>query len=159
MDMYGILFVVVLFGGIIALSVFFYMGSTLLFVIIFLCLIVLYVGMFVARPSKHFESKFLNVIASNTTSVIATVGVAIMVLILGSPVMKRLVISGIAVVACWLILLPNFLRREFGMLINSKLDTGFNPPWTDIVYGFLGVVMFIGALVMQHYLVDNASTE
>lgn len=158
-DMYGILFVVVLFGGIIALSVFFYMGSTLLFVIIFLCLIVLYVGLFVVRPAKHFESKFLNVIASNTTSVIATVGVAIMILIIGSPITKRLVISGIAVVACWLILLPNFLRREFGMLIHAKLDTGLNPPWTDVIYGFIGVVLFIGALVMQHYLVDNASAE
>lgn len=158
-DMFGILFVIVLFGGIIALSVFFYMGSTLVFFIIFLGLIVLYVTMFVVRPAKHFESKFLNVIAGNTASVVATVGVAITVLILGSTVMKRLVISGIAVVACWLILLPNFLRREFGMLIHAKLDTGLNPPWTDIVYGFIGVILFIGALIMQHYLVDNASAE
>jgi hypothetical protein len=158
-DKYGILFVIVLFGGIIALSVFFYMGSTLLFFLIFLGLIVLYVGLFVARPAKHFESKFLNVIASNTASVVATVGVAIMVLIIGSHVMKRLVISGIAVVACWLILLPNFLRREFGMLIHAKLDTGLNPPWTDIIYGGIGVVLFIGALIMQHYLVDNAAPE
>jgi hypothetical protein len=155
-DMIGILFVIVLFGGIIALSVFFYMGSTLVFFLIFLGLIVLYVTLFVVRPAKHFESKFLNVIAGNTASVIATVGVAITVLVLGSTVMKRLVISGIAVVACWLILLPNFLRREFGMLIHANLDTGLNPPWTDIVYGFIGVVLFIGALVMQHYLVDNA---
>jgi hypothetical protein len=157
-DMYGILFVIVLFGGIIALSVFFYMGSTLVFFLIFLGLIVLYVTLFVIRPSKHFElNKYLSWFMGNTASVIATVGVAITVLILGSTVMKRLVISGIAVVACWLILLPNFLRREFGMLIHAKLDTGLNPPWTDIVYGFLGVVMFIGALVMQHYLVDNAA--
>lgn len=156
-DMYGILFVIVLFGGIIALSVFFYMGSTLVFFLIFLGLIVLYVTLFVIRPSKHFElNKYLSWFMGNTASVIATVGVAITVLILGSTVMKRLVVSGIAVVACWLILLPNFLRREFGMLIHAKLDTGLNPPWTDIVYGFLGVVMFIGALVMQHYLVDNA---
>lgn len=156
-DMYGILFVIVLFGGIIALSVFFYMGSTLVFFLIFLGLIVLYVTLFVIRPSKHFElNKYLSWFMGNTASVIATVGVAITVLILGSPVMKRLVVSGIAVVACWLILLPNFLRREFGILIHAKLDTGLNPPWTDIVYGFLGVVMFIGALVMQHYLVDNA---
>jgi hypothetical protein len=158
-DMFGILFVIVLFGGIIALSVYFYMGSTLLFFIIFLGLVVLYVVLFVVRPSKRFESKFLNMIASNTASVVATVGVAITVLILGSTVMKRLVISGIAVVACWMILLPDFLRREFGMLIHAKLDTGVAPPWTDIVYGFIGVVMFIGALVMQHYLVDNASAE
>jgi hypothetical protein len=155
-DMYGILFVIVLFGGIIALSVFFYMGSTLVFFLIFLGLMVLYVTLFVVRPAKHFESKFLNVIAGNTASVIATVGVAITVLVLGSPVMKRLVISGIAVVACWLILLPNFLRREFGMLIHARLDTGLNPPWTDVIYGFIGVLLFIGALIMQHYLVDNA---
>ena len=158
-DMLGILFVIVLFGGIIALSVFFYMGSTLLFFLIFLGLMVLYVTLFVVRPAKHFESKFLNIISSNTVSVIVTVGVAIMVLIIGSPVMKRLVISGIAVVACWLILLPNFLRREFGMLIHARLDTGFNPPWTDVIYGFIGVLLFIGALIMQHYLVDNASAE
>jgi hypothetical protein len=158
-DMLGILFVVVLFGGIIALSVFFYMGSTPLFFLIFLGLLVLYVTLFVVRPAKHFESKFLNIIASNTTSVIATVGVAITVLVLGSTVMKRLVISGIAVVACWLILLPNFLRREFGMLIHARLDTGLNPPWTDVIYGFIGVVLFIGALVMQYYLVDNAAPE
>ena len=113
-DMYGILFVIVLFGGIIALSVFFYMGSTLVFFLIFLGLIVLYVTLFVIRPSKHFElNKYLSWFMGNTASVIATVGVAITVLILGSPVMKRLVVSGIAVVACWLILLPNFLRREF----------------------------------------------
>ncbi len=73
--------------------------------------------------------------------------------------MKRLIVSGIAVVACWLILLPNFLRREFGRLINSKLDTGLNPPWTDIVYSTIGVTLFIGALIMQHYLVENASAE
>jgi hypothetical protein len=158
-DMLGILFVVVLFGGIIALSVFFYMGSTLVFFLIFLGLIVLYVTLFVVRPAKHFESKFLNIISGNTASVIATVGVAITVLVLGSTVMKRLVISGIAVVACWLILLPNFLRREFGMLIHAKLDTGLNPPWTDVIYGFIGVLLFIGALLMQHYLVDNASAE
>jgi hypothetical protein len=158
--MFGILFVIVLFGGIIALSVFFYMGSTLVFFLIFLGLIVLYVTMFVVRPAKHFESKFLNIISSNTASVIVTVGVAITLLTpLGSPVVKRLVISGIAVVACWLILLPNFLRREFGMLIHAKLDTGLNPPWTDVIYGFIGVLLFIGALVMQHYLVDNASAE
>jgi hypothetical protein len=155
-DVLGILFVIVLFGGIIALSVFFYMGSTLVFFLIFLGLMVLYVTLFVVRPAKHFESKFLNVIAGNTASVIATVGVAITVLVLGSPVMKRLVISGIAVVACWLILLPNFLRREFGMLIHARLDTGLNPPWTDVIYGFIGVLLFIGALIMQHYLVDNA---
>ena len=159
-DMLGILFVIVLFGGIIALSVFFYMGSTLLFFIIFLCLIVLYVTMFVVRPAKHFElNKYLSWIFGNAAPIIATIGIAITVLILGSPVMKRLVVSGIAVVACWLILLPNFLRREFGRLIHPNLDTGLNPPWTDIVYSTIGVVMFIGALVMQHYLVDNASAE
>ena len=124
-DIYCILFVVVLFGGIIALSVFFYMGSTLLFFLILLGLIVLYVTLFVVRPSKHFElNKYLSWIFGNAAPIIATVGVAIMVLIIGSPVMKRLVISGIAVVACWLILLPNFLRREFGKLIHAKLDTG-----------------------------------
>lgn len=158
-DKYGILFVIVLFGGIIALSVFFYMGSTLLFFLIFLGLIVLYVTMFVVRPAKHFESKLLNMIAGNTASIVATIGVAITVLILGSTVMKRLVISGIAAVACWLILLPDFIRREFGRLLHPKLDTGLSPPWTDIVYGGIGVVMFIGALVMQHYLVDNAAPE
>ena len=131
-----------------------------MFFIILLGLIVLYVGMFVARPSKHFElNKYLSWFVGNTASVIVTVGVAIMLLILGSPVMKRLVVSGIAVVACWLILLPNFLRREFGRSIKDKLDTGLNPPWTDIVYGFIGVILFIGALIMQHYLVDNASAE
>ena len=158
-DVLGILFVIVLFGGIIALSVFFYMGSTLVFFLIFLGLMVLYVTLFVVRPAKHFESKFLNRISGNTASIIATVGVAITILILGSTVMKRLVISGIAVVACWLILLPNFLRREFGMLIDARLDTGLNPPWTDVIYGFIGVLLFIGALVMQHYLVDNAAPE
>jgi hypothetical protein len=160
-DMLGILFVIVLFGGIIALSVFFYMGSTLVFFLIFLGLMVLYVTLFVVRPAKHFElNKYLSWIFGNAAPIIATVGVAITLLTpLGSPVMKRLVISGIAVVACWLILLPNFLRREFGMLIHARLDTGLNPPWTDVIYGFIGVLLFIGALVMQHYLVDNASPE
>jgi hypothetical protein len=160
-DMIGILFVIVLFGGIIALSVFFYMGSTLVFFLIFLGLIVLFVVLFVVRPSKHFElNKHLSWIFGNAAPIVATIGVAITLLTpLGSTVMKRLVISGIAVVACWLILLPNFLRREFGRLIHPSLDTGLNPPWTDIIYGFIGVVMFIGALVMQHYLVDNAAPE
>jgi hypothetical protein len=159
-DKWGILFMLVLFGAIIALSVYYYIGSTLAFIIIMICVVVFYIGVFVARPSKHFElNKYLSWVVGNTASVIATVGVAITLLILGSPVMKRLVVSGIAVVACWLILLPNFLRREFGMIIHSKLDTGLNPPWTDIVYSTIGVTLFIGALIMQHYLVDNASAE
>jgi hypothetical protein len=159
-DYWGIFFMLVLFGAIIALSVYYYIGSTLAFIIIMICIVVFYIGVFVARPSKHFElNKYLSWIFGNAAPIIATVGVAITLLILGSPVMKRLVISGIAVVACWLILLPNFLRREFGRLINTKLDTGLNPPWTDIVYGIIGVVLFIGALVMQHYLVDNAAPE
>ena len=98
-------------------------------------------------------------VAGNTASIVATIGVAITVIILGSTVMQRLVISGIAVVACWLILFPNFIRREFGRSVVSRFDTGANPPWTDVVYGSIGVVMFIGALVMQHYLVDNAAAE
>jgi hypothetical protein len=124
-----------------------------------ICVVVFYIGVFVARPSKHFElNKYLSWIFGNAAPIVATVGVAITLLTpLGSPVVKRLIVSGIAVVACWLILLPNFLRREFGMLITSRLDTGLNPPWTDIVYGIIGVILFIGALVMQHYLVDNAS--
>ena len=150
----------VLFGAITALSVYYYMGSTLAFIIIMICVVVFYIGVFVARPSKHFEINKLSWVMSNAAPIIVTVGVAITLLTpLGSPVVKRLIISGIAVVACWLILLPNFLRREFGRLLNPKLDTGLNPPWTDIVYGFIGVIMFIGALIMQHYLVDNASAE
>jgi len=159
-DKWGILFMLVLFGAITALSVYYYIGSTLAFIIIMICVVVFYIGVFVARPSKHFQPNIALVwILSNAGSIIATVGVASILLILGSPVMKRLVVSGIAVVACWLILLPNFVRREFGRLLNSKLDTGVNPPWTDIVYGIVGVFMFIGALVLQHYLVDNASAE
>ena len=159
-DKWGILFMLVLFGAITALSVYYYIGSTLAFVIIMICVVVFYFGVFLVRPSKHFEPNVALVwILSNTGSIIATVGLASILLILGSPVMKRLVISGIAVVACWLILLPNFVRREFGRLLNSKLDTGLNPPWTDIVYGVIGVGMFVGALVLQHYLVDNAAAE
>ena len=158
-DKWGILFMLVLFGAIIALSVYYYIGSTLAFIIIMICVVVFYMGVFVVRPSNHFELKYLSWVMGNAAPIIATVGVAITLLILGSTVMKRLIISGIAVVACWLILLPNFLRREFGRLIHAKLDTGLNPPWTDIIYGFIGVILFIGALIMQHYLVDNASAE
>ena len=160
-DKWWILFMLVLFGAIIALSVYYYSVSTLAFIIIMICVVVFYIGVFIARPSKHFElNKYLSWFVGNTASVIATVGVAITLLTpLGSPVVKRLIVSGIAVVACWLILLPNFLRREFGMIIHSKLDTGLNPPWTDIVYSTIGVILFIGALIMQHYLVDNASAE
>jgi hypothetical protein len=149
----------VLFGAIIALSVYYYIGSTLAFVVIMICVVVFYIGVFVVRPSNHFTLNNLSWIFGNAAPIIATVGVAITLLILGSTVVQRLVISGIAVVACWLILLPDFLRREFGRLVTSRLDTGVNPPWTDIVYGSIGVILFIGALVMQHYLVDNAAPE
>jgi hypothetical protein len=160
-DKWGILFMLVLFGAIIALSVYYYIGSTLAFIIIMVCVVVFYIGVFIARPSKHFElNKNLSWIFGNAAPIVATVGVAITLLTpLGSPVVKRLIVSGIALVACWLILLPNFLRREFGRSINSKLDTGLNPPWTDIVYSTIGVILFIGALIMQHYLVENASAE
>jgi hypothetical protein len=159
-DKWGIFFMLVLFGAIIALSVYYYIGSTLAFVVIMICVVVFYIGVFVVRPSNHFTlNKYLSWIFGNAAPIIATVGVAITLLILGSTVVQRLVISGIAVVACWLILLPDFLRREFGRLVTSRLDTGVNPPWTDIVYGSIGVILFIGALVMQHYLVDNAAPE
>ncbi len=161
-DSVGIMGIVAAFVSIIALLWRNDMGVVLLFFIIVLCIVACYGVMFLVRPAKHFElNKYLSWFASNTASIVATIGVAITVIILGSPVVKRLVISGIAVVACWLILFPNFIRREFGRSIISRFDTGagVNPPWTDIIYGSIGVVMFIGALVMQHYLVDNASTE
>ena len=158
-DSVGIMGIVAAFVSIIALLWRNDMGITLLFFIIVLCMVVCYGVIFLVRPAKHFESKILNMVAGNTASIVATIGVAITVIILGSTVMKRLVISGIAVVACWLILFPNFIRREFGRSVVSRFDTGANPPWTDVVYGAIGVVMFIGALVMQHYLVDNAAAE
>ena len=159
-DSVGIMGIVAAFVSIIALLWRNDMGVVLWFFIIVLCIFVCYGVIFIVRPAKHFElNKYLSWFAGNTASIVATIGVAITVIILGSTVVKRLVISGIAVVACWLILFPNFIRREFGRSVVSRFDTGVNPPWTDVVYGSIGVVMFIGALVMQHYLVDNAAAE
>jgi hypothetical protein len=75
-----------------------------------------------------------------------------------SEILKRLIIAGIGLFACWLICLPNFVRREFGKLLHKQLDTKTDAKdWTDIVYTCLGVALFGGALIMQYFFIDSIS--
>jgi hypothetical protein len=157
MDLYAIAGMTVLFALILVLSVFFYFQIPVIFAIIIGLLILGYFVFFgLAKSKKSLLDKALYYASFPIVSFGLTVGMALLVVItVPNEVVKRLVIAGIAVFACWLMTFPQFIKQELGKQLHEILDTG--PAWADPIYTGMGVLLFIAALVLQYLFVDLVS--
>ena len=154
LDLYAILGVTVIFSLIIVVSFFYYLQIPILFGMLFGVLIVLYLVLFGLKKSKpDLLNELLRYASYPIVTFVLTVGVALMtVFAVPNEVVKRLVIVGFAVFACWLMTFPQFVKQELGKRLHIILDTG--SAWADPIYTIAGIVLFIIALVLQYFFVD-----
>jgi hypothetical protein len=154
MDLYAMLGVTVIFGLIIVVSFFYYLQIPILVGIVLGMLIVVYFVLFGLKKSKpDLLNELLKYASYPIVTFVLTVGVALMAVItVPNEAVKRLVIAGFAVFACWLMTFPQFIKQELGKQLHEILDTG--PAWADPIYTGAGVVLFITALVLQYLFVD-----
>jgi hypothetical protein len=157
MDLFAIAGVTVLFGLILVVSFFYYFQIPILFGMLFGVLIVLYFILFGLKKSKpDLLNELLKYASYPIVTFALTVGMALLLVItVPNEVVKRLVIAGIAVFACWLMTFPQFIKQELGKRLHEILDTG--PAWADPIYTGMGVVLFVTALVLQYLFVDLVS--
>lgn len=165
-DGYVILFMLGLIVFVIGISLIFEVSIAVLILIIicalFAAIILTYL---LSASSQNLLNKMLTVVSNPLVSFISLslLSIASIVLI-PSETLKRLFTAGIALFGCWLICLPNFVRREFGRLLHKQLDTRSvdhdyldTKGWTDVVYTCLGMVLFGVALIMQYFFIDLTS--
>jgi hypothetical protein len=154
MDLYAMLGMTVLFGAIIVVSFFYYLQIPILFGILFGIIILLYFVLFALKKSKpDLLNELLKYASYPIVTFALTVGVALLAVItVPNEAVKRLVIAGFAVFACWLMAFPQFVKQELGKRLHIILDTG--PAWADPIYTGAGVALFIVALVLQYFFVD-----
>jgi hypothetical protein len=154
MDLYAMLGVTVLFGAIIAVSFFYYFQIPILFGILLGVIMLLYFVLFALKKSKpDVLNELLKYASYPIVTFALTVGVALLAVItVPNEAVKRLVIAGFAVFACWLMAFPQFVKQELGKRLHIILDTG--PAWADPIYTGAGVALFVIALVLQYFFVD-----
>ena len=135
-DLLAMAGVFILFTGVIVVSFFFYFSIPVLMGMLLGALIVAFFALLAVKKSKPEGIAVLTVVT------------------VPNEVVRRLVIGGFALFACWLMTFPEFVKRELGKRLHPILDTG--PAWTDSVYTSAGITLFIVALVAQYFYVDVA---
>jgi hypothetical protein len=169
LDMYAMLFVLALIVIVVVMSVvaplfwrdakveirgmYFYLP--VFFFVVFLGIIVLYFAVFVMKKaSPGTLNKVRDYASMPVVTFLVTLCVGTSVVFTSNEVVKRVGIASLALVGCWLITFPNFIRQEMGKTLHPIIDTG--TAWTDPVYTGLGVTLFGAALIMQYFFVDAA---
>jgi hypothetical protein len=165
-DIYVCLFMVGIVVLVIGISLIFEVNVAILILIIIGAIFAGIILIFLLSvSSQNLLNKMLTVVSNPLVSFISLslLSIASIVLI-PSEILRRLFIAGIALFGCWLICLPNFVRREFGRLLHDQLDTRSvdhdyldTKRWTDVVYTCLGMVLFGVALIMQYFFIDVTS--
>jgi hypothetical protein len=144
-----------LFAGVIVLSAFKYFQIPILFGAIVVMLVLVYFVFYGLRRSskQQLVDDVLYYASVPLVTFTLTLSLAMLTAFLvPNEAVKRLVIAGFAVFACWLIAFPDFVKQELGKQLHPILDPG--PAWSDIIYTSAGILLFIGALIMQYFLVD-----
>jgi hypothetical protein len=167
LDTYAILFVLGLIGIVVVTSVVaplfwrdvkveisgMYLYLPVLFFVIFIVVAILYFLMYGVKMSKSdVLNKIRDYASMPAVTFLVTLVVGTTVVFTSNEVVKRVGIASLALVACWLITFPNFIRQEMGKTLHKIIDTGV--AWTDPVYTGLGVILFGVALVLQYFFVD-----
>jgi hypothetical protein len=78
-------------------------------------------------------------VALVTLTMIATSGVAD----------RQIFVIGLIIVSSWLVLFPQFVKRQFGLTLHKAFDLGEGP------YVSIGMVLFGASLAIQYFLVEN----
>jgi hypothetical protein len=135
-------------------SFFYYFQIPILFGILLGVIMLLYFVLFALKKSKpDVLNELLKYASYPIVTFALTVGVALLAVItVPNEAVKRLVIAGFAVFACWLMAFPQFVKQELGKRLHIILDTG--PAWADPIYTGAGVALFVIALVLQYFFVD-----
>ena len=125
-----------------------------LFIFIFIAVTILYFVMYGVKQSKSDMLNTMRDYASTPAlTFLVTLGIGIASIVLTSnEVVKRVGIAFLAVVGCWLITFPNFIRQEMGKRLHTMIDTGV--VWTDPIYTGIGILLFGAALMMQYFFID-----
>lgn len=177
LDTYAILFVLGLIGIVVVISLvsplflsnvkaevsgmYFYLP--VMFFVIFIVVAILYFVMYGVKMSKlDVLNKIRDYASMPAITFLVTLIVGTAVVFTSNEVIKRVGIASLALVACWLITFPNFIRKELGKTLvgttpegkklHPMVDTGV--AWTDPIYTGLGVILFGVALVLQYFFVD-----
>jgi hypothetical protein len=155
-DLLAMAGVFILFTAVIVVSFFFYFSIPVLMGMLLGALIVAYFALLAVKKSKpELLNEILYYGSLPVVTFTVTLGIAVLTVVtVPNEVVRRLVIGGFALFACWLMTFPEFVKRELGKRLHPILDTG--PAWTDSVYTSAGIALFIIALVAQYFYVDLA---
>jgi len=162
-DIYVCLFMVGIIVLVIGISLIFEVNVAILILIIIGAIFAGIILIFLLSvSSQNLLNKMLTVVSNPLVSFISLSLLSIAsIILIPSEILRRLFIAGIALFGCWLICLPNFVRREFGRLLHDQLDTRSvkhdyldTKGWTDVVYTCLGLALFGVSLMMQYFLID-----
>lgn len=132
-----------------------YFYLPVMFFVIFLGIIVLYFAVFVMKKaSPETLNKVRYYTSMSVVTFLVTLAIGTSIVFTSNEVVKRVGIASLALVGCWLITFPNFIRQQMGITLHSIID--IRTPWTDPIYTGLGVTLFGAALIMQYFFVDAA---
>ena len=135
MDLYGMLFMLVLVVSIIVLSIMtpqivkgisdevtrLCVQLPIMFMLIFLVIVILYGVLFALKKSSPgLLDQIYYYVSMPAVTFLITLGVGLLsIFFIPNEIVKRIGIASLAVVACWLISFPNFIRRRMGIMVHE----------------------------------------
>lgn len=134
---------------VLVLVAFFEIRLLVVFFVLLLLLIVVYLFFIIPPKFKWILSGVYSVMSHPIATFIFVTLVTLTMIATGTAVDRRLFIIGLIIVSSWLVLFPQFVKRQFGLTLHRMFDLGEAP------YVSMGVVLFGASLAMQYFLIEK----
>jgi hypothetical protein len=138
-----------IFVGFLVLIAFFEIRLLVGFFVVLLLLIIVFSFFLVPHKFKWILNGVYSVLSHPIATFIFVTLVTLTMLVTSGAADRQILIIGLIIVSSWLVLFPQFVKRQFGLTLHQVIDLGEGP------YVSIGVVLFGASLAMQYFLIEK----
>jgi hypothetical protein len=139
----------VVFIGFLVLIAFFEIRLLVGFFVLLLMLIIVYAFFIVPAKFKWILNGIYSVMSHPIATFIFITLVTLTMIATSGAVDRQIFVIGLIVISSWLVLFPQFVKRQFGLTLHPIFDLGEGP------YVSIGIVLFGASLAMQYFLIEK----
>ena len=139
----------VVFIGFLVLIAFFEIRLLVGFFVLLLMLIIVYAFFIVPAKFKWILNGIYSVMSHPIATFIFITLVTLTMIATSGAVDRQIFVIGLIVISSWLVLFPQFVKRQFGLTLHPVFDLGEGP------YVSIGIVLFGASLAMQYFLIEK----
>lgn len=137
------------FVGFIVLIAFFEIRLLVVFFVVLLMLIIVFLFFIIPPKFKWILTGVYSVMSHPIATFIFVALVTLTMIATSGVADRQIFVIGLIIVSSWLVLFPQFVKRQFGLTLHKAFDLGEGP------YVSIGVVLFGASLAIQYFLVEN----